>query len=178
MVVCRLAAPPVSAAGLGHEKVGFVVWHNLVRLSTLAWVARSGRSGIALSPTRFSATRRCTRRLVKHEGQGRTFMFDACRGRSAVSATHSNVSRTAGTVAFALARRARWPRVWAATQRLEMASVWATEASSRPYGAGRAVETITFTPLRLSGHAGRFVEQIRMGQPSAIRTTPPPGRSA
>ena len=69
-------------------------------------------------------------------------MFDACRGRSAVSATHSNVSQTAGTVAFALARRARWPRVWAATQRLEMASVWATEARSRPYGAGRAVETL------------------------------------
>ena len=85
-------------------------------------------------------------------------MFDACRGRSAVSATHSNVSQTAGTVAFALARRARWPRVWAATQRLEMASVWATEARSRPYGAGRAVETL----VGLSRRCGYPVTRVAL----------------
>ena len=63
-------------------------------------------------------------------------------GRGAVSATHSNLSQTAGTVAFALARRVRWPRVWAATQRIEMVSAWSTEPRSTSYGAGRAVETL------------------------------------
>ena len=62
------------------------------------------------------------------------------RGRGTVWMTPRVLSQTASTVASALAMRARWPRVWAATQSRDVTSMWAVEARSRPYGAGRAVE--------------------------------------
>ena len=58
------------------------------------------------------------------------------------------LSQTASTVASALAMRARWPRVWAATQSRDVTSMWAVEARSRPYGAGRAVEAASDRTLR------------------------------
>ena len=58
--------------------------------------------------------------------------------------------------------------MWAATQRLEMASVWATEARSRPYGAGRAVETLVGLSRRCGYPVTRVALWSKCGHASAV----------
>ena len=70
------------------------------------------------------------------------------RGRGTVWMTPRVLSQTASTAASALAMRVRWPHVWAATQSRDVTSMWAVEARSRPYGAGRAVEAASDRTLR------------------------------
>ena len=68
----------------------------------------------------------------------------------------------------ALAMRARWPRVWAATQSRDVTSMWAVEARSRPYGAGRAVETLVGKTRRCDYPGTRVALCSKCGHASAV----------